>query len=430
MEGMINNNKNVSKDFKNNINNNKLMSNFNENNNISINLSNKRRPESKSKVSNNQYVSTEMKIFTEYNKIRELYKNIHNMKKYVKEWRCPEFNENFELLNYINSGGCGLVYEGKLRRDPNKKVALKFILNSLYLDKNKNNNKNNKDILNKNGNSTSINKKIKLYNSNSKESDFQKRVKNKNIIKLYGSYQIKDFSCIAMEFAKYGDLENFQRKLIRKKILSETFLCYITKQILNGLKFCHKAKIIHMDIKQQNILIDENLNVKLTDFSVSYSYEQFKGGEKIILPLSGTLLFLSPEIMNGTKIEVEYCNKIDMFSLGVLLYCLAYGEFPFQLQLSDRNNFKLIRQKVNNGYFNFPENKNYSILFQYFIKGLLKKNIKERFSIQEALDNPWINGADIIFKEKDKLMDLEKFLINVITDNIKPFNEYLQNYRP
>ena len=63
------------------------------------------------------------------------------------------------------------------------------------------------------------------------------------------------------------------------------------------------------------------------------------------------------------------------------------------------------------------------------MKGLLNKNLKARFSIAEALEDPWIRGAKLIFKEKEKMYDLEKFLINIVTDNIKLFNDYLKNIR-
>ena len=64
------------------------------------------------------------------------------------------------------------------------------------------------------------------------------------------------------------------------------------------------------------------------------------------------------------------------------------------------------------------------------MRGLLNKNIKNRYSIHDALEDPWMKGTKLIFKEKEKMHDLEKFLINIVTDNIKSFNDYLRNYRP
>ncbi len=78
----------------------------------------------------------------------------------------------------------------------------------------------------------------------------------------------------------------------------------------------------------------------------------------------------------------------------------------------------------------FPGIKSYSFLFKNFLRGLLNKNIKNRYSINDALEDPWIRGTKLIFKEKEKMYDLEKFLINIVTDNIKLFNDYLRNYKP
>ena len=343
----------------------------------------------------------------DFKTIKEFFKDINNMKLFLKEG-CQEFNDNFELLNYVNSGSCGLVFEGKIRNSPtNQRVGVKFLMGKILDQKREKNNQ----------------KKIKeLY--------FQRKLHHKNITGLYGFYEIKNCSCIAMDYAKYGDLEYFQKKLIQKKNLSETVIAYITLQILEGLQYCHQCKIIHMDIKQQNILIDESLNIKITDFSVSQSYENCKNGSKFCLPLAGTSLYMSPEVLSKMEIDVEDCNKIDMFSLGTLLYNLAFGQFPYNLEFSDRKNFKGILEKITQKNLCFPVTKSYSNLFKKFLKGLLNKDLKARFSINEAMEDPWIRGAKLIFKEKEKMYDLEKFLINIVTDNIKLFNDYLKNYRP
>ena len=341
----------------------------------------------------------------DYKCIKEYFKNIENMKAFLKEG-CQHFNDNFELLNFVNSGSCGVVFEGKLKKNPNKRVGLKFLMGKIQEEK-----------------------KDKNTQKKLKELYFQRKLHHKNITELYGFYEIKNCSCIAMDYAKYRDLEYFQKKLIQKKYLSETLLAYITTQILEGLKFCHQCKIIHMDIKQQNILIDENLNIKLTDFSVSQSYEQYNNGDKFSLPLAGTSLYMSPEVLGKYKIDVEDCNKIDIFSLGILLYNSAFGQFPYQLEYSDRKNFKGIYDKIMQKNLVFPTFKSYSQLFKNFLRGLLNRNIKNRYSIKDAFDDPWIKGTQLIFKDKEKMYDLERFLINIVTDNIKSFNDYLRNYK-
>ena len=336
--------------------------------------------------------------------IKDTYKDINNMKVFLKG--CCEFNDEFELINYVNSGSIGVVYEGKLKRSPiEKRVGLKFLIGKTGNEKQKNDN-------------------YKL-----KEIYFQNKLHHKNITSLYGYYELKNYSCIAMDYAKYGDLDHFQKKVIPNKTISETVMAYLTLQILEGLHYCHQSKVIHLDIKQQNILIDENLKIKITDFSISKSYEKCKSGDKIKLPLAGTSLYMSPEVLGNMEIDVEDCNKIDIFSLGVVLFNIAFKIFPYGLDLSYRKNFSGILNKINNNELTFPEKNYYSNLFLDLVKGLLNKNIKYRLSIEEALEHPWIKASRLIFKEKEKIYDLEKFLINMFTNNIKPFNDYIKNYR-
>ena len=101
-----------------------------------------------------------------------------------------------------------------------------------------------------------------------------------------------------------------------------------------------------MDIKQQNILIDEKFCVKITDFSLSFSYEKYKENDKISLPLVRTSLYMSPEILLKSQVNYEYCSKIDMFSLGVVLFNLAFEKFPYELDYSCKRNFALILDKI------------------------------------------------------------------------------------
>ena len=360
-------------------------------------------------VSDSKNISNNIKMRVQYNKsisdcnsIKDSYKNINNMKNFLKAF--DEFNENFELINYVNSGSCGVVYEGKLRKSKNgQSIGLKFLIGK----KDKKNDKN------------------KL-----KEIYFQQKLHHKNITSLYGFYNLKENSCIAMDYAKYGDLDHFQKKIIPNKNISETVLAFFALQILEGLQYCHQNKVIHMDIKQQNILIYDNLTIKITDFSISQSYENLQSGDKFRLPLMGTSLYMSPEVLCLMEIDVDELNKTDMFSLGVVLYNLAFKSFPYEWDLSDRKNFIQILQKLIKNELSVPNDTNYSNLFKNFVKGLLSKDIKCRLSISEALDDPWIRAARLIFKEKEKTYDLEKFLINMFTNNIKPFNDYIKNYRP
>ena len=331
------------------------------------------------------------------NKLKEKYKDINNIRNLTN--KCKSFTDSIEIIKYINCGSYGVVYEGHHRKNPNKKFALKFLYEQKL-------------------------KKNKSENRTDKEIKFQQQLKHKNITSFNGVYDFNTFSCIVMELAKYGDLENFQKKLLEKKTLNETFLAYLTIQVLDGLYYCYKSKIIHMDIKPQNILIDENLNIKLTDLSVSFSYKDLPENESINLPIAGTSMFISPEILNKKFIYPKDFHKIDFYSLGVVLYYLAFNIYPYGLNNNDKKNFNIIKEKIKNNKFEFPNNNFlFSKYFLDFLSNLLEKNNEKRINFEEAKKHPWIKFSKIILEEKEKINDKEKFLIMLINDDIISFND-------
>jgi 3-phosphoinositide dependent protein kinase-1 len=166
---------------------------------------------------------------------------------------------------------------------------------------------------------------------------------------------MNDYSnfCV-LELGKNGDLSYFQKKLLKRKILSPTIICYFAKQILEALNYIHKCKVIHMDIKPSNILIDSYLNVKLTDFSVSCSYNAFNPEELVRFPFVGTDKYMSPEILNRTNMKIKDCSKIDVYSLGVTLYTLAYGCYPYKLDKVKSKDYNTISRNIQKEVLEFP----------------------------------------------------------------------------
>ena len=261
----------------------------------------------------------------------------------------------------------------------------------------------------------------KNVKSNVDEYKISKKLKNKNIIDTHGIYSIKEgeLDCIMAEYAKYNNLKTFQIKLLKRNNLSESFLCYITKQVLNGLKYMHINKIVHFDLKPKNLVMDKYLNVKIIDFSVSLDYKDIKY-KSIKLQFRGTDYYIPPEVNKKEIINVKDLVKIDLFSLGVTLFNLAFGGYPYELSYEETNNFKnKIKLKDKNSLF--------SKLFYDFLIKLLDKDINKRINLNEAINHCWVKGADILFDEKEKIYDANCFLLCLITNHFKIFNEYIKN---
>ena len=314
--------------------------------------------------------------------------------KFQQYFESNSFNENFELLDYIGSGSESEVYKVYLKK-AKRIVAMKMVLTK------------NKDYKNIN--------EIKI----------SQKLKNINIINHYNYYKIdknEDF-CIIMDYGKHGNLIDFQKNLLAKNYLSESILCFLTYQILNGLKYIHTCKIIHFDLKPQNLLIDEYLNVKIIDFSISLDYKNIL--EKIKLPFRGTSFYMAPEVLRSDTIKVKDLNKIDLYSLGIILYYFAFGYFPFELNHEDAKKYDVIYNKIMKDLKIENEDNYYSPHFIDFLQKLLEKDINKRINIYEALNHYWVKGAEILLEEKEKTYNASNFLGYLVTDHFQNFDCYI-----
>ena len=304
--------------------------------------------------------------------------------------------ENFEVVNFLGSGSESDVFG--IRNKKNKKVlVLKKIL------------------------------KHKIKTKNVNELKIASKMKQKNIIDFYGysSSQKNNTEFIVMENAKFGNLRNFQIKTVKRSCLSESMLCYFIFQILDGLAYMHRCKIAHMDIKPQNIVIDEFLNAKIIDFSISINYKGKKPNDEFKLPFKGTNFYMPLEVLDEKKIKYKDLNKVDAYALGVLLYTLAFGCYPYDLTYEDSKDYKLIHQKMEKN-LEFDNKNDLSSTFIDFVSKLLEKDINKRMSIYEALKHPWIKAAELLVLEKDNLYNITSFVIKLMIDGIKSFNDFVR----
>ena len=316
----------------------------------------------------------------------------------------PKFLENFEFLEPIKAGSAGAVYRAKSKsknKNQEKLIACKILPNTIKEKTQKNLVKMHKEVL------------------------IHRKFHHKNIPELYGFYPVGDnYSCMMMELNKYGDLQNFKKKILKRSCLTESILCYLAGGIMEALLYINKKKIIHMDIKQQNILIDDFLNVKVTDYSVSVYFGDKKN--YIDLPMVGTCYYMSPEVISQKKILISEASKIDIYSFGVLLYLLAFNDYPYELDKIDSNNYTLIYNNIKEKDLVFPQNTGHSEMFKNFVRKCLEKDIKKRYNIYEAMNDPWIKGYQIILNEKENLYNAGKFMIEIMVDDIKAFNDYIK----
>ena len=280
-----------------------------------------------------------------------------------------------------------------------------------------------KNRINKNFIIKSIKKSKKKSKYTSKEIEIHQKLKHNHIINLVGYYDLETYYAIISDFQKYGDLHQFQISYLKKRILSETFLCYLTGQILEAIQYIHKSKILHLDIKQKNILVNDFMQFKLIDFSISIDY---KNKDYINLPLVGTFGHMSPEVLNRKKIKAKDASKIDIFSFGVLLYFSSFGTYPYDLGDMNDKDYDKMAERIEKNELKFPEGFKVSNKFKTFLQKCLEKNIDKRYNIHNIFNDDWVKGGEIIKEYKEKLCNTNIFLIDAISDHILEYNKYLE----
>ena len=165
------------------------------------------------------------------------------------------------------------------------------------------------------------------------EQQFMSKVKSPWIVDLKASFQEDDYLYLIMEFCQGGDFMNL---LIKKDILTEEEARFYTAELILAVESIHKLDCIHRDIKPDNILIDKNGHIKLSDFGLA------KISEKLVQPQNfknnknrpthqknyscvGTAYYVAPEVLKKTG----YSEDIDWWSVGVILFEMLVGYAPF-----------------------------------------------------------------------------------------------------
>lgn len=155
----------------------------------------------------------------------------------------------------------------------------------------------------------------------SREARLLSSLSHPNVIRFYDEFVDDEMLHIVMEYAPYGTLK--QNLVKMAGLIPESSAVWIMTNIMAGLSFLHQRKIVHRDLKSDNIFIGENHVPKVGDFGVA---TRLNSAQPMAMSCVGTPLYLSPELCNGEP----YNTKTDMWAAGVLMYeVCAKGRLPF-----------------------------------------------------------------------------------------------------
>ena len=210
-----------------------------------------------------------------------------------------------------------------------------------------------------------------------REIKIMEKLNHPHVVKVYTSFDTKRHVVIEMENVKGTSLHGYL-KAKEKRRLDEAEAKRIFRQVVNGVEYCHSKSIAHRDIKLENLLMDESNNVKIIDFGFSTC---MSNSSKIKI-FCGTPSYMSPEIVT----RKEYAGPpADVWALGVLLYAMLCGSFPFKGS-SDKELYK----RITRGQFVFPEH--LSSTSKALIVKILNIDADKRPTAHEIANDIWLNS--------------------------------------
>ena len=272
----------------------------------------------------------------------------------------------YQFIRWIKSGGYGQVFLSK-HVYSNKEYAIKQIDTTDF---------SNED----------------LYNI-SREHLILRSMIHKNVIRCHDSFAHDNKFYTVMDFAEGGELTYLLKE---KGTLSEDEAKKIFKQIYEAVCYIHSQNIIHRDLKPNNILFldKERTQIVIIDFGIS-GMANGNQREKI---KAGTTSFLPPEVASGEEFSSN--QKLDIWAMGIILYLMVEGCYPF-----DGKNTKEIIMSILRGKLEFDKKIKISNPLKTLIGGMLEKNYRFRIDDDSDLFNKWFDYTGPAIKRKKTLDD-------------------------
>ena len=243
------------------------------------------------------------------------------------------------------------------------------------------------------------------------EINILKTLSHPNIVKIYEFFDTPIYYYIVTEYCKKGELFDYIQNKYNERQLAVLFY-----QVFSGLVYLHEKKILHRDLKLENLMIsevekdvitdEEYFWIKIIDFGTAKIFEKNRAERAVI----GSSYYIAPEVLKH-----NYNEKCDTWSVGVILYMTLVCAAPFDGR-TDNDIFRRIKiGKYNTNNTSFNE---HSEEVKDLVSKLLEKDIDKRLSAKEALNHPWF--------EK---FGGRKLFSNYKPEDIKPYIENLFNYK-
>ena len=279
---------------------------------------------------------------------------------------------DFKKLRLIGIGSYGKVYVVSSKADSNKLYAVKIL--------------NKKDI-----------EKDNLLKNIQTEKKIMEQINHPFIMKLDYAFQSEKRLFLFTQFMSGGDLSHH---LYKENLFSEEKTKFYAAEIILALEHLHSKNYIYRDLKPENIAIDNDGHIKLIDFGLC----KLLNNKNDTYSICGSPEYVAPEVIFDDK----YDNKVDIWSLGVIIYEMLSGYLPFKIK-ENKITKDIYKEKIK--------------MFKYFskeakdlIKNLLVINPKKRLSIIQIKKHKFFKGINWCSVEKKELTP--QFIPNVNITNL------------
>ena len=209
-----------------------------------------------------------------------------------------------------------------------------------------------------------------------------RQLSHPGIVTLYDLLKDELNFYVFMEFCPNGEL--FQHIVDNGK-LTEDEGKVVVYQLFSSLQYIHELGIAHRDLKPENMLLAEDGSIKLSDFGLS----RYVGESGLADTPCGSPCYASPECISGNRYNAI---TSDIWSSGVIIFAMLTGQLPW----TKRNQAQLFKQ-IRKGEYSVPNFLSFEC--QDFIRGLMTVDIEKRLTIPQALQHPWMQGAEEMVKK-------------------------------
>ncbi|KAL3232661.1 Kinase-like [Nakaseomyces bracarensis] len=224
----------------------------------------------------------------------------------------------------------------------------------------------------------STEKEIKIY----REINALKHLTHPNIVRLEEVLQNSKYIGIVLEYASGGE---FYKYIQRKRRLKESTACRLFAQLISGVRYMHSKNLVHRDLKLENLLLDKNENLVITDFGF---VNEFLADNEFMRTSCGSPCYAAPELVISTRPYLA--RKADVWSCGIILYAMLAGYLPWDDDVTnpEGDDIGKLYQYITKTPLKFPEY--ITPIPRDLLRKILRPDPNKRVNLQYIQNHEWL----------------------------------------